>query len=125
MNRTLPASMGYGCPKRGIEEGPFVANGQLNQIAAVLVNDVLRPADKDVQFFPDSIVAIVIQPAEAQHQRGHRAQIPQDLRSATELVMDGRQQPWSPCRQRAKPETRNSNSSTPLTVTIILSKAMS
>ena len=79
--------------KRRINESALVANGQLQQHTAMMMNNTLHPGNEGIQFFTRRLILVEINPAKLEHQRRHRPQVAQDAAAAVQLFINCWQYP--------------------------------
>ena len=86
--------VGDGRPEDGVQVGALVADGQLEDVAALLVEGLLGPGDEGVQHIGGLRVALEVEPAEAYEDGNGRAQVGQELAAAGDHPLpDRREQP--------------------------------
>ena len=71
--------IGHGRPEGDVEEAAFVANRQLHQRAAVLLDHASGPADEGVQLFARVGIAVIVNAIKADKHRDRRPQLREKL----------------------------------------------
>ena len=80
--------------EHGVQVGALVADGELEDVAALLVEDLLGPGDEGVEHFRRLRVALEVQAAEPHEHRHGRSEVGQELAATGHHPLpDGRQQP--------------------------------
>ena len=79
-----------------VQVRPFVAEGQLEEVASVVVEDPLRPPDEAVQLLDRVVVHVVVDPGEAHEDRDRGAELGEELAaSRPEPLVHRRKEPRS------------------------------
>ena len=102
-------TVGDRCTERSVDVAALVADGDLQDVALVAVQDGLHGADELVELLLGVGVAVVVDALEADEQRHGRPQLGEELaHAAAEAVGDRRDEPVHDqlCRQRVVGQRR-------------------